>query len=123
VLASNVDEWKERMQRAFLLPPMAPGSASLFGGDPARHKRLAANIAAEKLVDILIGDRGITSYVWSVQPGDQNDLLDALGYAGACGSFCGSIFCSLEKNKNSTRHTDHVPRAEIDVITGSATAP
>jgi hypothetical protein len=123
VLAANVDEWKERMQRAFLLPPLAPGSASLFGGDPGRHKRLAANIAAEKLVDILIGDRGITSYVWSMQPGDQNDLLDALGYAGACGSFCGSIFGSLEKNKNSTRHTDHVPRAEAVETVGAATAP
>jgi hypothetical protein len=122
VLAANVDEWKERMQRAFLLPPMAPGSASLFGADPSRHKRLAANIAAEKLVDILVGDRGITSYVWSMQPGDANDLLDAFGYAGVVGAYCGSIFGNLEKKRDGVRAENYVARpAAVD--TPAAPAP
>ena len=98
VLAANVDEWRERMQRAFLLPPMAPGAAANYGTDPARHKRLAQNVAAEKLVDILTGERGITSYVWSIQPGDANDLMDALVYAGVAGCYCGSTFAAADRS-------------------------
>ena len=42
--------WREVMQSGLLGMPLTPGSLSIFGSDPAEHRRFAQEICAERLV-------------------------------------------------------------------------
>ena len=77
VVIHNADYWRMRAQKAFLLPPGAPGSISLYGSDGARHTVLADHICGEKLIEFVKGDMA-DYYNWILLPGARNDLLDAL---------------------------------------------
>jgi hypothetical protein len=78
----NTDVWRERAQRAFLLPAGCPGgSLGLWGKDPTAHTEFANQYTAERIVDILHGDKLQTVYVWYLEPGRANDLLDAAVYS------------------------------------------
>ena len=89
-LFCNVDEWREKMQRGFLLPPGAPGgSLAMYSGALDGHREIARQIAAEQLVDILTGQRMESVYVWALRPGEKNDFGDAMVYAAAAASFVG----------------------------------
>ena len=49
-LIVQVDYWREIAQSAFLAPPLAEGSVSLWGDDPSRHDAFAREVCAERLV-------------------------------------------------------------------------
>lgn len=86
----NVDEWREKMQRGFLLPPgSSGGSLALYSGALDGHREISRQIAAEQLVDVLSGSRMESVYVWALRPGEKNDFADALVYASAAGSYVG----------------------------------
>lgn len=70
------DIWKERVQRAFLAPPLQFGSLSLFGASPRRHDEYSAEICAESLADKVKDSRGVDWYKWTLRPGAENHWLD-----------------------------------------------
>lgn len=75
--AQDSDLYRERAQRAWLAPPLTPGSLSLPGSDPRAHEDYAAEICAERLTDKLARERGRpTVYVWTAVPGVGNHWLD-----------------------------------------------
>jgi hypothetical protein len=89
-LILNTDVYRQRMQRAFLLPMgSAGGSMTLYGDKPEQHAVLAEHICCERIVDILHGDRLGDVPVWAKQPGKRNDLGDAMTYGLALASFAG----------------------------------
>jgi hypothetical protein len=78
----DVDTWRERMQRAWIMPPAAPGgSLALYSGAKDGHREIADQVCAETLTDVLQGQRMENVYVWQLRPGGKNDLPDALTYA------------------------------------------
>jgi len=85
VLFVNVDTWRARMQRAWLIPAGAAGSLTLYAGAPDGHATFARHVAAERLVDILSGSKMEEVYVWTLLPGEKNDFADAVVYA-MCGA-------------------------------------
>ena len=84
VLIHNADFWRMNAQKAFLLPPGAPGSCSIFGNDIKEHSKFASHVTAEILHELIHGDV-CDYYNWHRIPGESNDLLDALvgTYVGA----------------------------------------
>lgn len=85
----NADTWRERVQRGFLLPVFCPGgSIGVWGNDAGQHQTYAENITAERIIDVLHGDRLSMVYVWHLEPGRANDLLDASVYAMVAASRC-----------------------------------
>jgi hypothetical protein len=71
-------------QKAFLLAAGSPGSISLYGKTPRMQRELAEQICSERLVEYIKGEVQ-DHYVWRMQPGRRNDLLDALvGAVVAC---------------------------------------
>ena len=76
--AQNSDVWKERAQRAFLSPPLTPGSCSLWGRDEGAHRVFADEITAETLTDKAVSARGVEFYRWTLRPGADNHFLDTL---------------------------------------------
>ena len=90
VFEINSDYWREQSQRAFLLSPGTPGSISLYGDTPEPHRRLAAEIAGEKLLDKTVSAAGNTFYKWTLTPGTPNDLGDATTYAFAALNLAGA---------------------------------
>lgn len=92
-LFHNSDLWRERTQRAYLLPPGCPGgSLGLWGSKPAAHEAYAREICSERIVDILHSDRLALVYVWFHEPGIPNDKLDATTYATVAAGFAGIRF-------------------------------
>jgi len=93
----NVDTWRERMQKGFLLPMGSMGgSLALFGKQPAQHAEIADQLTAEMVIDVLHGERMGMVYVWGVQPGRKNDKADALTYAMAASCYAGVKFGGVE---------------------------
>jgi hypothetical protein len=89
----NVDVYRERVQRGFLLPAGCPGgSLALWGKLPEVHESFANQIASERIVDILHGDKLAVVYVWHLEPNRANDWLDASVYSVAGAARCGIRF-------------------------------
>jgi len=89
----NADTWRERTQRAFSLPPGCPGgSLSVYGSDKQVHERFSREVCAERIVDILQGDRLGTVYVWHRDPSTPNDWLDSTTYAVVAANYAGIKF-------------------------------
>lgn len=90
VLIHNADQWRMNTQKAFLLPPGAPGSISLYGEKPEIHKDFAQQICGERLLETAETDKGTVFYNWMLTPGVPNDLLDALVMAYTGSSYLGA---------------------------------
>lgn len=89
----NSDLFRERAQKAFVVAPHCPGgSLALYGDDPRKHQIFAEHICAERVVDVLAGEKLGLVYAWSVLPGRPNDLLDATCYAIAGAAYSGVQF-------------------------------
>lgn len=89
VIVHNSDYWRVQTQKAFLLSPGAPGSISLYGDNPKKHRNIAEHVAAEQLVDFRQGD--VTDfYKWAMKPGSKNDLLDCAVAATVAASVLGA---------------------------------
>jgi hypothetical protein len=83
-LLHNTDWWRMSTQKAFLMPAGSVGSLTLYGKTPKTQRELAEQICAERLVEYIKGSVQ-DHYVWRLQPGRRNDLLDALvGAVVAC---------------------------------------
>ena len=89
VFMHNADRWREKLQKAFLAEPGAPGSCSFWGTKPREHKAIARHVCAEKLREIVRGET-TDVYIWKMQPGEINDGLDALTGAMVGGAICGA---------------------------------
>lgn len=72
----DADFWRMVAQKAFLLRPGVPGSLSLWGNDPERHKDYANQICAEKLIQFVPGYPS-DFYNWHKFGGRPNDQLDS----------------------------------------------
>lgn len=76
--AHDADLWRERAQRAYLAPPLSPGSLSLPGTDPRAHLPYAEELCAEILAEKIHRGRGEPEiYLWTQRPGAGNHYLDA----------------------------------------------
>ena len=64
-LAYHADYWREEAQRAFLAPPLQPGSCSLWGDDPTEHYDFVSEICNEKLADKGVGENGAEFWLWN----------------------------------------------------------
>lgn len=64
-LAFHSDYWREEAQRAFLAPPLQPGSCSLWGEDITEHYEFLSEICNETLVDKGIGANGYEFWLWN----------------------------------------------------------
>ena len=83
VFVINVDEWREKTQRGFLVEPTEQGALSLYNDDRrGEHRDFAMQICARKLVEHLQTDKG-EYYKWALQPGVPDHKGDALIYACA----------------------------------------
>ena len=85
--AQNSDAFREATQRAFLGVPLAPGSLSVWGRDPAEHADFAAHVTAERLTDKAVSERGVTLYRWALRPGALNHWLDSTSGCVAMAAF------------------------------------
>ena len=84
VLVHNSDWWRMATQKSFLLSAGSAGSISLFGKTPKTQRELAEHVCSERLVEYIKGEVQ-DHYVWRLQPGRRNDLLDAMvGATVAC---------------------------------------
>ena len=70
------DFWRMATQKAFLLKPGQPGSLSLWGNDPNRHRAYAHEICCEKLINFVPAEPN-DLYQWHMIPGQANDQLDS----------------------------------------------
>lgn len=96
-ISHNADVWRMRAQKAFLNEPGAPGSISLYGSKPDEHKKFAAQIVSEQLVEY-VETPTEKFYKWSLSSGSWNDLLDAL-----VGSLVAASACGLGTRSNPRR--------------------
>ena len=104
----NADIWRERSQKAFILPVGCPGgSVALYGSDQSKHRTLADHICAEKVVDILTGEKLGAVYVWSLLPGRKNDLGDASTYSLAAAGYGGVTFGAEKKSRSQSQQPAH----------------
>lgn len=101
VLCHNADKWRAVAQKAFLLPPGAPGSFSFFGQNPLEHQEIAEHVCAEKLTDYVETDEGVY-YKWVMSPGTHNDWLDAIVGCWVAASACG-ISATLGEARKAAR--------------------
>lgn len=114
-LVINADTWRERAQKAFLAPVGSPcGSLALYGNDARQHEIYADHVCAERIVDILHGERGGIVYAWAQLPGRKNDLLDATVYAMACASHQGVTFGPNQAVSAHTQPTRAEPQPAAD---------
>lgn len=115
----NADVWRERAQKAFLLPVGSPGgSVALYGSDPHAHLAIADHICAERVVDVLTGEKSGIVYSWAVMPGRRNDLLDALCYSMAAACYSNVQFAPTQANSQTTKAAPQ-PEAAIPVAAPS----
>lgn len=84
-LAFHSDYWREEAQRAFLAPPLQPGSCSMWGSDTTEHYEFAAETCNEKLADKGIGYGGTEFWTWSVS--GKNHWGDVYSGCFAVGSW------------------------------------
>lgn len=75
VVVHDACVWRERFQRAVMLPTGEPGSFELYGKPGTRHRELATQFASERLVEKLAGTTG-EMYKWTRVPGTRNHFLD-----------------------------------------------
>ncbi len=64
-LAMHTDYWREEAQRAFLAPPLSPGSCSLWGADKTEHYEFASEVCNERLADRGVGENGAEFWLWN----------------------------------------------------------
>ena len=91
VLVHNADVWRMRMQQAFLIPTSIPGTVTMYGKNPAEHKRFADEVCAEVLDEYQeMTEGGNRFFKWNHKVGQKNDLGDStvgcfvgLSYLGA----------------------------------------
>jgi hypothetical protein len=67
--------WRERCQRAFMLPHGSQGGIDIFGSGRDRHRELATQICSERLVEKFAGQSG-EMFKWVRVPGTRNHFLD-----------------------------------------------
>jgi hypothetical protein len=90
------DYWRMTAQKAFLLEPGVPGSLSLYGKAPREHKRIAEEIAGEKLKNYAFTEKG-PMYNWTRTPGLANDLMDAVTGCYPAANILGASLTGMEQ--------------------------
>jgi hypothetical protein len=90
------DYWRMAAQKAFLLEPGVPGSLSIFGKNPRDHRRLAEEIAGEKLKNYAFTEKG-PMYNWTRTPGLANDLMDAVTGCFPAANILGASHSGMEQ--------------------------
>ena len=94
VLVHNADEWRMRVQRAFLMPSGIPGGVTIFGDRPAVHSLYADEITSEVLEEYIEAtEGGNTFFKWGKRVGVPNDKLDA-----TTGCFVGLSFLGASES-------------------------
>lgn len=119
---ADADYWKETAQRAFLGPPLQPGTTSLFGRDGMAHWDFAAELCAESLVS-KTADRpgGRERYRWALKPGADNHYLDAHAGCFAMASWY-NLLDDAEPVRSTFRRVSRTA-APVAVPVAPATAP
>jgi hypothetical protein len=83
VLVINSDQWREWVQRGFLVEPTEPGAISLYEPDVnGNNKLLAMEVAGEPPIGSVTINEG-TFLIFGRTPGIKNDRADAVVYAVA----------------------------------------
>ncbi len=109
-VASNVDFWREVMQRAFLGNPGEPGGCTLHRVDhPKAHLPFAEHIVAEVLTNKYETDGG-PRWEWNPRPGSHWDWGDAL-----TGCYTAAALSGLSSGGTPTapRAVRHRPKPRI----------
>lgn len=103
-IAFNADHWREVSQRAWLAPPNAPGSLSLFEG---RHSEFAEQVCRERLVEKLQSEYG-PIWRWHTAPGwhDYGDAV-TMTYVGAAWGGIGT---------SGAMATPEAPKAHVRIL-------
>lgn len=83
----NSDYWKQTTQNAFLTPIGKPGSLTIFGDDPYKHKGYGRQIVAEVWTREFVPGKGYKDYFNVVDK--ANHYLDATHYATAAAAMLG----------------------------------
>ena len=99
----NSDFWRMVTQKAFLLKPGVPGSLSLWGKDPARHRDYAHEVAAEKLINYVPAEPN-DLYQWHLVPGQANDQLDSTVGCLVAAASLGASLDGIKRTKKPKRN-------------------
>lgn len=75
VIVHDACLWRERCQRAFMLPQGSQGGIDIYGTGRDRHRELATHICSERLVEKFAGQSG-EMFKWTRVPGTRNHFLD-----------------------------------------------
>lgn len=103
----NADYWKSFIHARLATPVGKPGALTLFDArSPNFHLGLAQQLTSERLEripDPIKGDR----FRWYHESGD-NHWLDAAGYAGSAGNYCGiALIGSVDDQNDDAASADH----------------
>ena len=104
-LRHDADYWRMVTQKAFLLKPGVPGSLSLWGSNPDRHREYAHEVCGEKLIQFVPGEPN-DLYQWHQVPGQANDQLDS---TVGCLAGAASLGASLDGIKRRKRKRPKPP--------------
>lgn len=89
VLCVNVDKWRERAHRGFVVSSTEEGSISICKqASGIDNRRLAMELCSERLIEKVVTERG-EYYNWTRTPNVPNDRADALVYATVIGATFG----------------------------------
>lgn len=94
----NADFWRMVTQKAFLLAPGVPGSLSLWGNDPNRHRTYAHEVCGEKLIQFVPGEPN-DLFQWHMVPGQANDQLDSTVGCLVAAASLGASLDGIKKRK------------------------
>ncbi len=72
----DTNQWKSWVAQRLLTAPGDPGTLTLYGKDPERHRMIADHLAAEHRIRTT--GRGRTVDEWKLKPGRDNHLLDGV---------------------------------------------
>lgn len=81
------DYWKQIVQNAFLTDTGKPGSMSIFGDDPYKHRTFGRHICSEEWTKEFMPGKGTKEFFNVIDR--NNHWLDCLHYAAAAASMCG----------------------------------
>ena len=97
LLEYDTNFWKSFFRERLFTSPGDPGSFSIFGSEPERHRMFAEQLASES--SIPTAGRGRKVDIWKLSPGKENHYLDCIVGCMVGASVAGCVLNKTAKKK------------------------